>query len=122
MLLPLDHPLAQKKTLRMEDLDGYTEIVHGDNFRVRTKQEEAERRKILTVDRLAQVSLLETIWGAYMWSQEQPQRCLERWHLVQKTCENNPVTYHDALIYNPQYVVTDIEAGFIRHVLSQMQR
>ena len=122
VLLPLDHPLAQKKTLRMEDLDGYTEIVHGDNFRVRTKQEEAERRKILTVDRLAQVSLLETIWGAYMWSQEQPQRCLERWHLVQKTCENNPVTYHDALIYNPQYVVTDIEVGFIRHVLSQMQR
>lgn len=122
LLLPADHPLAQKKNIRMEDLEGYTEIVHGDNFRVRSKQEEAQRRKINAVDRLAQFSLLETIWGAYMWSQEQPKRCLERWHLVEKTCDNNPVIYHDALIYNPQYVVTDIELGFIRHVLEQTQK
>ena len=122
LLLPKTHALAEKQLITGQDLAGLPEIVHGDTFRKGPKVDEGLRRKIYTVDRLAQVSLLETIWGAYMWSQEQPQRCLERWKLVQKTCENNPVTYHDALVYNPQYVVTDIEAGFIRYVLSQMQK
>ena len=122
LLLPEDHPLVQKSSINMADLEGYTEIVHSDSFRVRSKQEEANRRKIRCLDRLAQFSLLETIWGAYMWSQEQPKRYLERWHLVQRTCVDNTTVYHDALVYNPQYVVTEIQAGFVRQVLSQMQK
>lgn len=122
LLFPADHPLAQKKSVRMADLEGYTEIVHGDAFRVRGKQEESRRRRIQAFDRMAQITLLQTIWGAYMWSQSQPAQYLERWKLVQVPCVDNPITYHDALVYNPQYVVTEIQAGFVRYAMQQMQK
>lgn len=121
LLFPVDHPLAQKASIAMADLEGYTEIAHGDNFRLRSKQEEANRRKIQALDRQAQLMLLQTIWGAYLWNEQQPSHVLDHWRLVQKPCADNPVTYHDALLYNPQYVTTDIQAGFLRFVLGQSQ-
>ncbi len=121
LLMPKDHPLADRPAITMEDLEQYPEIIHGDVNRPRAKEEETEKRRIYTVDRQAQFSLLATIWGAYMWSAPIPEQYLERWSLVQKPCADNPVSYYDALVYNPQYAMTEIEAGFVQHIMREMQ-
>lgn len=60
------HPLAGRSSVLRTELDGLPEIVHGDVFRVQGKPEEPVRRKIYCVDRLAQMTLLETIPNSYM--------------------------------------------------------
>ena len=115
------HPLAAKQTIVRADLAGFPEIVHGDTFRVHNMPEDAARRSVYTVDRLAQLSLLETLPDSYLWSAPLPGRELARWRLIQKVCQDNPVVYHDALIYNPQYAMTELESGFMEFLEQQKQ-
>ena len=122
LLMPKDHPLASRAVIHTADLEEYPEIVHGDAQRPRSKPEEAERRRIYTVDRQAQFSMLSTIWGAYMWIGQVPEQYLERWGLIQRECVDNPSTYYDALVYNPQYTMTEIEAGFMQHIIRENQK
>lgn len=61
LLLPKTHALAEKQLITGQDLAGLPEIVHGDTFRKGPKVDEGLRRKIYTVDRLAQLRLLETV-------------------------------------------------------------
>ena len=59
ILLCRDHPLAQKSVLQRSDLADLPEIVHGDTFRQSGQPDQHVSRKIYTVDRLAQLSLLQ---------------------------------------------------------------
>ena len=122
LLLPQTHELADKQLITGQDLAGLPEIVHGDTFRKGPKVEEGLRRKIYTVDRLAQLRLLETIPGAYMWCAPIPDRCLARWSLVQKPSNINQTVYHDALVYQLQYDMTQIERGFVEFVQQRYQK
>ena len=114
LVMHRSHPLAQKQTISRSDLAGFIEIVHGDNFRVAGKSEEAQRRSIYSVDRMSQVTLLERVPGAYLWSSPVPDDTLARWGLVQRRCGENPAVYHDALLYHPHYTMTEIESGFVQ--------
>ena len=122
VLLPQDHPLAEKKTLRLDDLTDYPEIVHSDLRKAVTKEDKEKRRQIYTVDRMAQFQLLETIWGAYMWSEPIPSRHLQRWGLVQRPCSDNQYVYVNAIIYNPKYAMTEIETGFIQYMIRESKK
>ena len=86
ILLCRDHPLAQKSVLQRSDLADLPEIVHGDTFRQSGQPDQHVSRKIYTVDRLAQLSLLEKLPNSYMWASAMPERCLRRWGFVQKIC------------------------------------
>ncbi|MGM9556950.1 MAG: LysR family transcriptional regulator [Oscillospiraceae bacterium] len=116
LVMHRSHPLAQKPSIARADLAGMPEIVHGDNFRIAGKSEEAQRRRIYSVDRMSQVTLLESIPGAYLWSSPVPPDTLARWDLVQRRCGENPTIYHDALLYHPHYSMTEIESGFVQMV------
>ena len=96
--------------------DGLPEIVHGDVFRVQGKPEEPVRRKIYCVDRLAQMTLLETIPNSYMLAPAIPEHCIQRWNLVQLPCSDNQSLYLNALVYHKQYAMSEIEAGFVQFV------
>ena len=67
LLLPQTHALADKQLITGRIWRDFPRLFHGDTFRKGPKVEEGLRRKIYTVDRLAQLRLLETIPGAYMW-------------------------------------------------------
>ena len=69
-----------------------------------------------------QLRLLETIPGAYMWCAPIPDRCLARWSLVQKPSNINQTVYHDALVYQLQYDMTQIERGFVEFVQQRYQK
>ena len=111
----LSFELLSKSVLRTE-LDGLPEIVHGDVFRVQGKPEEPVRRKIYCVDRLAQMTLLETIPNSYMLAPAIPEHCIQRWNLVQLPCSDNQSLYLNALVYHKQYAMSEIEAGFVQFV------
>ena len=103
----------------MEDLTEYPQIIHCDAQRPLVRTEDPARRTIYTVDRMAQLQLLQTIWGVYTWLPPVPEQYLQRWGLIQRPCEDNTVVYQDALVYNPQYAMTDIEAGFVQHMIRE---
>ena len=110
------HPLAGRSSVLRTELDGLPEIVHGDVFRVQGKPEEPVRRKIYCVDRLAQMTLLETIPNSYMLAPAIPGHCIQRWNLVQIPCSDNQSLYLNALVYHKQYAMSEIEAGFVQFV------
>ena len=110
------HPLAGRSSVLRTELDGLPEIVHGDVFRVQGKPEELVRRKIYCVDRLAQMTLLETIPNSYMLAPAIPGHCIQRWNLVQIPCSDNQSLYLNALVYHKQYAMSEIESGFVQFV------
>ena len=118
IVMPKTHPLVGKQRLIREDFLDLPEIVHGDVFRLQGKTEDPTvlHRKIYTVDRMAQLTLLETIPGAYMWAPPVPADVLDRWNLVQLTYSESQRTYYDALISNDQYTLSEIESGFVKAV------
>mgnify|MGYP001032423978 CR=1 FL=1 len=56
LILPQSHPLAERPAIRMSELEGFAEIVHGDNLRAHGRQQNVACRKIYTVDRMAQLT------------------------------------------------------------------
>ena len=122
VLLCRNHPLAQKSVLQRSDLADLPEIVHGDTFRQPGQTEQHVSRKIYTVDRLAQLSLLEKIPHSYMWASAMPERCLRRWGFVQKICSDNQIVYHDAIAFNAQYNMSEIETELLEYIFSRYHR
>lgn len=112
LLMHRSHPLARKPSLTRADLAGFPEIVHSDLSRTGGKNEEQAVRKIYTVDRMAQLTLLETLPGSYLWTAPLPVSILARWNLIQKFCTENQAVYHDALLTNLSYKMTETEEGF----------
>ena len=119
LLMAGTHPLATKQTVVRADLAGFPEILHGDTFRVHNTPDEQVSRRVYTVDRLAQLTLLQTLPGSYLWSAPVPEEELAGGRFVQKSCADNLVTYYDAVIYNPQYKMTELESGFLGVLTSQ---
>lgn len=117
ILLHRGHPLAQKVQLSRADLTGYPEIVHSDLARMTAKNEEQAVRRIYTVDRMAQLTLLERVPGSYLWAEPFPREWLARWNLIQKTCVDNQAVYHDALLTSASYKMTEIEEGFVNEIV-----
>lgn len=117
VVLPQDHPLAEQASIRASELEPYPEIVHGDNLRTHSRQQNIACRKIYTVDRMAQLTMLESLPGAYMWAPVLPERYLRQWGLVQRPCPDNQTVYHNAVILHPRYVMTEIESGYVQHIM-----
>ena len=122
ILLCRDHPLAQKSVLQRSDLADLPEIVQGDTFRQSGQPDPHVSRKIYTVDRLAQLSLLEKLPNSYMWASAMPERCLRRWGFVQKICSDNQIVYHDAIAFNAQYNMSEIETELLEYIFSRYHR
>lgn len=119
LIMPQSHPLAEQPSVRMGELEGFAEIVHGDNLRAHSRQQNVACRKIYTVDRLAQLTLLQTLPGAYMWGPEIPEALLAQWGLVQRPCPENQTVYHNAVILHPRYAMTEIESGYVQHIMQR---
>ena len=122
LLLPKTHALAEKQLITGQDLAGLPEIVHGDTFRQSGQPDQHVSRKIYTVDRLAQLSLLEKLPNSYMWASAMPERCLRRWGFVQKICSDNQIVYHDAIAFNAQYNMSEIETELLEYIFSRYHR
>ena len=115
------HPLAEKQQIFQADLRDYVEIAHGDTFRQSESRGSEPRRRIYSVDRLAQVRLLHAIAGAYIWISPASEEDLRQWGLVQRDCADNTDVYRDALLHRKSYIPTDMESGLLELISQDFQ-
>lgn len=118
LMMHPNHPLAQKPQIFQSDLETFVEIAHGDTFRQSESRGSEPRRRIYSVDRLAQVCLLHTIPGSYIWISPASPDDLRHWGLIQRDCSDNTDVYRDALLHRKSYIPTDIENGLLK-IISQ---
>ena len=121
VILRRDNPLAQKPTLCEADLAEMMEITHGDTFRNGNRSRHAARR-VYSVDRHAQLTLLARLPNAFMWVPSMRQEALEAWGLAQRSVEDNCVLYQNALIHIAPELLNDIERSFMDRVIDCCRR
>lgn len=115
------HPLAACEDIRCGDLKPYTEIVCADSFvpslsAASAKNEELSddiQRRIFVFERASQFELLSENDGAFMWVSPVPQKLLDRFGLIQKSCRDAKRVYKDMLIYRKNYRLTELDKLFI---------
>ena len=118
ILMHKSHPLAGFDKIKADMLTEYVQIAHGDNFFLPQNTDDVVHSRIYTVDRLAQMTLLSNIPGSFMWSVPQDKKTLQMFSLVQKSCAGYTKRYTEALVYNHQHAMNQIESAFLNKVLS----
>ena len=121
LLLSKEHPLADRPQISAEDLEHYTEIVHGD-LQV-PYLTEAHRSgygdgrnihsKIYLYERANQFELLNRIPNTFMWVSPVPDTLLNRYDLIQRACRAERNLHKDLLIYPQGYQFRPIDRQFI---------
>jgi hypothetical protein len=115
------HPLAKKDTMEPSDLNGYIEIAHADTYvpslpLIDSKKAELSEfvdKRIFVFERASQMDLLSRMPNTFMWVSPIPQRLLDLYGLVEKTCDANTKKYKDILIYNKGYRFSALDKKFI---------
>lgn len=118
IVLHEESPLAQKDQLSESDLSGFTELMHRDTF-YPSKRGSVPHAQIYTVDRMAQIQLLQAMPDTYLRAEPLPQAMLEANRLVQRPCAGIEAQYQNTLVYKPQRAMSDIEREFIQLMDSQ---
>ena len=116
IVLRSDHPLAAREALQVKDLAKLTEITHGDTFRVQRPVNDGPRRRVYSVDRHAQLTLVRRMPNAFMWATPMTPETLRAWGLVQREVADNRVEYRNALISIVHELMNDIERGFVEFI------
>lgn len=109
-------PLAKKDAISLCELEGLTEIRHRDVFYAESKAGGAER-KLYTIDRLAQLQLLQGLPDAYLCAEPLPEPLLYRFGLVQKECVDGGTLYQNAVVFKPQCAMSETENAFLHWLL-----
>ncbi|MEA4824309.1 MAG: LysR family transcriptional regulator [Clostridiaceae bacterium] len=130
VLLARTHPLAGHEKLTPEDLEPYTELLHGDTSvpalpvtQARQLAHGAERSRTIAVyERASQFDLLTGVPGTYMWVSPMPPGDLERFDLVEKICDKPNNLYRDYLIYRRGYHFTEEDEMFYATLTQTVQR
>ena len=112
IVVSASHRLAGKGSISKNELEHCTEILHRDTFFPANKAD-PEHYRIYTVDRMAQLQLLQTIPDAYLWSEPLPAHMLQTNQLVQLLCPEGGTIYQNALVYKPQCAMSEAEKLFL---------
>ena len=51
--------------------------------------------------------------GSYIWSAPISDEMQQEWGVVQRRCEKNTNRYSEALIYNPSYIMSELESNLL---------
>lgn len=121
LIMHRESSLAAREVIRMLDLNSYIEITHADPFvpslpLAEERKEElpdATTRRIYVFERGSQFCLLSQNKDTFMWVSPVPTHLLERFHLVQRECEDNKKVYKDVLIYRKDYHLSKLDSQFI---------
>lgn len=98
LILSRRHPLASADTIRLADLQAYTELIHGDETPVQNAADNAPARQIALYERGSQFDFLRNVPTTYMWVSPVPSEILTPYELVQKKCCDSHALFCDMLI------------------------
>ena len=121
LLMSCDNPLAAKDSIAYEDLSSYIEIAHADPYVpslsmskvVREELPDNIGQRIFVFERASQYELLSENPKTFMWVSPASQEILDRYHLVQRTCEGTKRIYKDVLIYHKGYELSKLDRSFL---------
>ena len=121
LIMSRDNPLAEKDIINYDDLSDYIEIAHADPYVPTLSMSKAFReelpdnvkQRIFVFERASQFDLLSENPNTFMWVSPASQQILDRYNLVQKTCEGNKKVYKDVLIYHKGYKLSKLDKDFI---------
>ncbi|MBQ8953348.1 MAG: LysR family transcriptional regulator [Clostridia bacterium] len=130
LIMRRDSAMAGKEELYHSDLAPMIEISHGDPFVPAILSRETDRkpvpeepqRSILLFERGSQFDLLCENPQTYMWVSPIPQKLLERYNLVQRSCMDVKRVYRDVLIWRKDYELTALDREFIAELMAAKQR
>ena len=117
ILIGKRHPLSGCSVIPRDKLSAFTEIIRRTEPSP-VQQACAGSRRIYTIDRMAQLQLLQGDASAYLWSEPLPEEFLRRNELVQLPCAEGGPVYHEALVYIPQSDLSGLEKALVEHLRS----
>lgn len=117
LVMPENHPLANKQDITIDELKNYTKITHGDielpHDKFAEKNKKNQNRNIIYVyERGSQFDLLSNVPDTYMWVSPIPKKILEKNHLIQRKCKAENNLYKDVLIYKEGYRINEYDRRF----------
>ena len=121
LIMSRDNPLAAKETITYEYLASYIEIAHADPYVPSLSMSKVFReelpdnigKRIFVFERASQLDLLAENPQTFMWVSPAPESILERYGLVQRTCEGNKKISKDMLVFHKGYKLTRLDKDFI---------
>lgn len=125
-----DCPLAAAENVTYDDLREYTEIAHADPYvpslpYAEVKKEELpdnSRRRIFVFERASQFELLANNAETFMWVSPVPQELLDRYGLIQRSCEQNGRVYKDVMIHRRDYTLSELDELFVSELVKAKRR
>lgn len=129
LLMSRDNPLASKEKITYDDLSSCIEIAHADPYVPTLSMSKVFReelpdkigQRIFVFERASQFDLLSENPKTFMWVSPASQKILDRYGLVQRSCEGNKKIYKDMLIYHKGYKLSRLDRDFIT-VLCESRR
>lgn len=130
LIMSREHPLADKEDIRFEDLKAYTEIAHADPYvpslpLATVRKEELPDdidKRIFVFERSSQFELLSENTNTFMWVSAAPQKILDRYGLIQKSCPDNTRLYKDVLVHRKDYKLNELDNMFITELTNSKRR
>lgn len=130
LIMSKEHPLADKEDIRFEDLKAYTEIAHADPYvpslpLATVRKEELPDdidKRIFVFERSSQFELLSENTNTFMWVSAAPQKILNMYGLIQKSCPDNTRLYKDVLVHRKDYKLTELDNMFITELTNSKRR
>ena len=124
LVMSMEHPLAQKPIIHVEDLQDYVKITHGDidiphaksTGKASADGKAPESRTIYVYERGSQFDLLANVPTTYMWVSPIPDSYLKKNHLVQRACKMDNNLYKDVLIYRQDYQLGEYDKLFQKKI------
>lgn len=121
LVMSVNHPLAQKEDITIEDLKGYTKITHGDielphdiySGKVKKNQ---NSNVIYIYERGSQFDLLSNVPNTYMWVSPIPEKILKKNNLIQRVCKAEDNLYKDVLIFREDYQISEYDRLFQKKI------
>lgn len=107
------HPLASAKTIRLCDLQSYTELIHGDETPVQNAPDGASARQIALYERGSQFDFLRNVPTTYMWVSPVPSEILIQNELIQRKCSDSNALFCDMLITRADYQLSSFAKSFL---------
>ncbi len=121
LVMSVNHPLAQKEDITIEDLKGYTKITHGDielphDIYSGKAKKNQNRNVIYIYERGSQFDLLSNVPNTYMWVSPIPEKILKKNNLIQRVCKAEDNLYKDVLIFREDYQISEYDRLFQKKI------
>lgn len=124
LIMSKESRLVHEELISEEVLDGYIEILHGDNilpnistaFQKKNARIQEHKRHIYVYERGSQFDILASCPDSYMWVSPMPQEILDRYGLIQRPCPELKRSNKDVLIYQSSYRPSHADNMFIEEL------